>query len=168
MTYHLENQKLFDLQTACDIRERLRNSGKRVVLTNGCFDLLHAGHIFSITQAADYGDSLWIALNSDLSVKKIKRDKRPIFNEQVRAYMLSALEKVQGIFIFDGPNLANEILRFQPDVYVKSGDYSLSKLNQDELSSLQEVHADIRFVPFLEGFSTTNILQEIVKKISED
>lgn len=159
--FKLENSKLFDLKSACEAREQLRVSGKKVVLTNGCFDLLHAGHIYSIEQAAAYGDELWVALNSDVSVKKLKGDKRPIFDEQTRAYMLAALEKVCGIFIFSGTNLSKEILEFQPDVYVKSGDYTPSKLNPLEYKVLQDIHADIKFVPFLDGLSTTNIIQKI-------
>lgn len=160
----LNPTKLFDLESACKIRENLRNQNKKVVLTNGCFDLLHAGHIYSIHQAAAHGDSLWIALNSDTSVKKLKGDKRPIFDENIRAYILSALEDVDGIFLFKNSTLTNEILSFKPDVYVKSGDYTLESLNKSERSALQTIQAKIYFVPFLNGFSTTSI----IKKINND
>ncbi len=158
---NLLNTKLFDFKTACTIREQLRAEDKRVVLTNGCFDLLHAGHIYSLSQAATYGQSLWIALNSDTSIKALKGPNRPIFGEKIRAYMLSALEKVQGIFIFNEATLTKEILKFQPDIYVKSGDYTLSNLNPEERSALQLINADIRFVSFLDGFSATNIINKI-------
>lgn len=162
MTRLPNNPKLFDFQTACKIRASLRTNGQNVVLTNGCFDLLHAGHIYSLLKSAEYGDSLWIALNSDNSIKKLKGPGRPIFDEQTRAYMLSALEKVDGIFIFDTPTLEHEISQFQPDVYIKSGDYTVSKLNPIEYSALKSVQADIHFAPFLEGFSTTGIIRKIV------
>ncbi len=162
----LNSTKLFDLASACKIRENLRNQNKKVVLTNGCFDLLHAGHIYSIHQAAAYGDSLWIALNSDTSVKKLKGDKRPIFNEDIRAYILSALEDVNGIFLFKNSTLTNEILSFKPDVYVKSGDYTLESLNKSERSALQTIQAKIYFVPFLNGFSTTSIIKQITNNQS--
>lgn len=132
-----------------------------MVLTNGCFDLLHAGHVCSLENAAKQGDSLWVALNSDLSIRRLKGAFRPIFPEIVRAYILSALECVSGIFIFDGERLVREISLFKPDVYVKSGDYDLEKLDKMEFRALRDVRAEIKFVPFMEGLSTTAIISSI-------
>jgi rfaE bifunctional protein nucleotidyltransferase chain/domain len=156
-------RKLHSLREACEIRERLRGSGKRVVLTNGCFDLLHVGHVCSLENAAKHGDSLWVALNSDGSIKQLKGASRPIFSEINRAYVLSALECVSGIFIFGGKRLAGEISLFKPDVYVKSGDYNLESLNAVERSALDGVHAEIRFVPLVAGVSTTDIIASAKK-----
>lgn len=154
--------KLYSLEKACEIREQCRQKNQKIVLTNGCFDLLHAGHIYSLQQAAIFGN-LWVALNSDNSVKKLKGRTRPIFNEMIRAYMLSALEYVSGIFIFKDDHLSNEILSFKPDIYVKSGDYNLSKLNKNEIQALQEIKAEIHFIPFLNGFGTTSIINSLQK-----
>ena len=154
-------KKLFTIDRACVERERLRNIGKKVVLTNGCFDLLHVGHVSSLESARTFGDSLWIALNSDKSTKKLKGDSRPIFSEKERAYMLSALKVVDGIFIFGGDRLVDEILWFRPDIYVKSGDYTSDNLDPSEHKALISVEAEIKFVPFVSGFSRTSILKRI-------
>jgi rfaE bifunctional protein nucleotidyltransferase chain/domain len=166
----LKSSKLFEFSEACARRERLRHGGKVVALTNGCFDLLHAGHIFSLEAAKSLCDSLWVALNSDGSVRSLKSNQRsvalggierPFFGEAVRAYMLSALEFVDGIFIFEGTRLDGEITAFRPDVYVKSGDYTFEKLDITEIEALKSVGASIEIVPFLEGFSTTSIVGKI-------
>ncbi|MDR1255709.1 MAG: adenylyltransferase/cytidyltransferase family protein [Puniceicoccales bacterium] len=154
-------RKLHSFQEACALREQLRDAGKRVVLTNGCFDLLHFGHVHSLESAAKEGDSLWIALNSDGSIRRLKGNSRPIFSELNRAYILSALECVAGLFIFKDGHLASEILLFKPDIYVKSGDYDLEKLDKRELHALQSVHAEIKFMPFIEGVSTSFIISSI-------
>ena len=159
--YFLIPKKLFTIDRACVERERLRNIGKKVVLTNGCFDLLHVGHVSSLESARALGDSLWVALNSDKSIKKLKGDSRPIFSEKERAYMLSALEVIDGIFIFGGDRLADEIMRFRPNIYVKSGDYKLDNLDQREHEALVSVGAEVKFVPFVPGFSTTSTIRKI-------
>lgn len=146
---------------ACHKREETFNQKKKIVLTNGCFDLLHAGHIYSLEKASEFGDELWVALNSDSSVKSIKGNERPIFSENERAYMVSSLRFVSLVFIFNSTHLANEILALKPDAYVKSGDYSLETLNSDEKKSLNSVGAEIHFVPMLSGFSTTKIINNI-------
>lgn len=147
----------------CLQRERalIRESGKRLVLTNGCFDLLHAGHVYALEQAAQEGDVLWVGVNSDSSVRRLKGDKRPIYNESARLYMLNALQCVTGVFTFDGDNLAEEMDLIKPDVYVKSGDYSLEKINKDEYHVLIKSQTKIVFVPFLDGWSTTHTIAQI-------
>ena len=142
-------------------RMLVRNSGKKVVLTNGCFDLLHAGHIYSLEAAAQQGDVLWVGVNSDTSVRQLKGNNRPIYNEKARLYILNALQCVQGVFLFQGQDLAEEIKKIQPDIYVKAGDYTLEKLNVKERLALESCHAKILFMPFLEGWSTTNIIKKL-------
>jgi rfaE bifunctional protein nucleotidyltransferase chain/domain len=156
-------EKLLDFTAACEAREQLRASGKSVVLTNGCFDLLHVGHVFSLKNAKKFGDSLWVAMNSDGSVRALKGPKRPIFKERERAYVLSALEVVGGIFIFNGAELADEILKFRPDVYVKSADYCEKTLNPLEREALRCAGAEVKFVPFLGGVSTTSTIGKILQ-----
>ena len=154
-------KKWIPIDKLADYRARLKESGKTLVLTNGCFDLLHAGHIYALEQAASYGDVLWVGLNSDASVKCLKGSKRPIYTEQERLYILNALECVQGVFIFNGSDLAQEMDSIKPDVYVKSGDYSLDRLNPKERFVLEYCNAKIIFTPFLPGKSTTHTLESL-------
>ncbi len=157
-------QKLKTLEEACFERERLRNDNKTVVLTNGCFDLLHAGHVMALQQAKSLGDSLWVAINSDGSVRALKGSNRPVYTEIERAFLLSALTVVDGIFIFNNERLTNEILSFKPDIYVKSGDYTIKDLNLDERTALEKINAKIVFTPFLSGHSTTSTIKNILSK----
>ncbi len=150
---------------ACNLRIEKYLSKKSIVLTNGCFDLLHAGHVYSLQEASKLGDELWVALNSDESIRKIKGPSRPIYNQEHRAFMLKSLSCVSQVFFFDQPNLSMEIRKLKPDYYVKSGDYRFDTLNSEELDSLKEVKAKIFFVPFLEGISTTSTITGISKSI---
>jgi rfaE bifunctional protein nucleotidyltransferase chain/domain len=152
------NPKLFSPEDAVAIRNR--QSDRAVVLTNGCFDLLHAGHIFSLQQAAQFGE-LWVALNGDDSIRRLKGASRPFIGERERAYMLSALECVSGIFIFTDRHLAKELEIFHPDIYVKSSDYTLQTLNAEEVSVLEKMHTEIKFAQMLPGFSTTSLVKKI-------
>ncbi|MDR1303413.1 MAG: adenylyltransferase/cytidyltransferase family protein [Puniceicoccales bacterium] len=154
----LANPKLFPFEEAVQIRRKCKN--RDIVLTNGCFDLLHAGHVFSLQQAARFGE-LWVALNGDASIHRLKGPQRPVIGERERAYMLAALECVRGIFIFDGPRLARELEIFRPDIYVKSSDYTRETLDLEEYSALKKIDARIEFVPRLPNFSTSQIIKKI-------
>jgi rfaE bifunctional protein nucleotidyltransferase chain/domain len=158
---NLDNPKLFSLVGAVARRETLRVAGKRVVLTNGVFDLLHTGHLFYLQQARALGDALLIALNADASVRTLKGPTRPIQSEEQRAYALAALACVDGVFIFGTPRLDAEIRALRPDIYTKAGDYTLEKLDAGERGALQSVGAEIKFMPFLAGFSTTALIARI-------
>ena len=151
----------YSFEEICKIRLEREQQGKSIVLTNGCFDLVHAGHIYSLEKAAALGDELWVALNSDASIRKIKGINRPIYSQNERAYLLGALEAVNLTFFFDSTNLAQEIKRLRPDFYAKSGDYSLDSLNPEEHKALEEANTKICFVPFLEGFSTSRTVESI-------
>jgi rfaE bifunctional protein nucleotidyltransferase chain/domain len=158
----LPNPKLFSsLETAVAAREKLRASGKRVVLTNGVFDLLHAGHLYYLEKARGFGDALFIALNGDASVRELKGPLRPVQSEEHRAYALAATWFVDGIVVFQNKRLTAEILALKPDVYCKAGDYTLEKLDPDERRALEQVGAQIKFLPFLSGFSTTSLIAKI-------
>ncbi|MCX6954662.1 MAG: adenylyltransferase/cytidyltransferase family protein [Verrucomicrobia bacterium] len=158
---NLDNPKLFSLAGAVARREALRAAGKRVVLTNGVFDLLHTGHLYYLQQARALGDALFIALNADASVRALKGPTRPVQSEEQRAYALAALACVDAVFIFRTPRLDAEIRALRPDVYTKAGDYTLEKLDAGERTALQAVRAEIRFMSFLPGFSTTNLIAKI-------
>jgi rfaE bifunctional protein nucleotidyltransferase chain/domain len=158
---NIENPKLLTLDQAVVARARYRDAGKKLVLTNGVFDLLHTGHLYYLQQARSLGDALFIALNSDASVRALKGPTRPVMNEEQRAYALAALWFVDGIVIFRQERLVPEILALRPDVYCKAGDYTLEKLNPEERAALEQVGARIEFLPFLPGFSTTNLIAKI-------
>ena len=150
---------------AVEFREKIRAEGKRFVLTNGCFDLIHAGHVYSLNESRKLGDCLWVAINSDKSIAKLKGDHRPILSETDRAYMLNNLNSVSGVTIFNSLRLVNEINELKPDIYVKSGDYNLSNLDKEEHKALIGINAKIHFVPFLNGYSTSSIVEKIKREI---
>ncbi|MBL9212299.1 MAG: adenylyltransferase/cytidyltransferase family protein [Opitutaceae bacterium] len=150
-----------DLTTAVAWREARRREGRRVVLTNGVFDLLHTGHLYYLREARRLGDALIIALNADASVRVLKGPARPVQSEEQRAYALGALACVDAVVIFRAPRLTAEIQALRPDVYCKAGDYTLEKLNPEERGALEATGARIEFLPFLPGFSTTNLIARI-------
>ena len=112
------------LSDAVSFRKKVRESGKSFVLTNGCFDLLHCGHAYSLAEASKFGDYLWVAMNSDASIRKLKGAERPIVPEDQRAYLVASLSCVSGVTLFENERLTQEILALEPDVYVKSSDYT--------------------------------------------
>ncbi len=149
------------MEEACSKRDEIKKNGKTLVLTNGCFDLLHAGHVYSLSQASKLGDYLWVALNSDSSIKKIKGLERPIINEIDRSYMLKSLSFVQQIILFDSITLEREIEILKPDFYVKSSDYNLDSINLLEKAALSKTNTKIEFVDLLKGKSTTDLISRI-------
>lgn len=157
----LDNPKLYTLDGAVAWREGQRAAGRRVVLTNGVFDLLHTGHLYYLRQARMLGEALVIALNADASVRALKGPARPVQSEEHRAYALGALACVDGVVIFGTPRLTAEIRALRPDVYCKAGDYTLATLNPEERAALEACGARIEFLPFLPGFSTTQLIARI-------
>lgn len=157
----LPNTKLLTLQQSIEQRVALRQAGQTMVMTNGCFDLLHAGHIYYLQAAKQLGDQLWILINSDTSIRQLKGPNRPIESEAERAYCLAALSCIDRLIIFDTPRIIEEIKQLQPDIYTKAGDYTIETLDQGERAALEAVGATIKFLPFLEGFSTTQMIAKI-------
>ncbi len=156
------NPKLFrSLDDAIARRKILAEEGKKLVLTNGCFDLLHCGHIFYLREAAKLGDELWIGLNAAVSVRALKGNTRPVQGDLERAFTLAALEFVSGIFIFNTPRLYAEIRALNPDIYAKAGDYTIETLDPAERDALLACGTEIHFLPFLPGFSTTSLIKKI-------
>ena len=164
------NSKIYDssisLDKAVEIRNNTKIAGKTFALTNGCFDLLHSGHVFSLEQASKLADVLWVMLNSDSSVKNLKGNKRPIVKERDRAYLLNSLEFVSGVTIFNSPRLDQEILALSPDIYIKSGDYNKDTIERTELDALKKVRSKIEFVSFLPDKNTTSLIDEILLKFN--
>jgi rfaE bifunctional protein nucleotidyltransferase chain/domain len=154
-------QKIFTLPELLKQINRWRLMNKTISFTNGCFDILHEGHIFSLSQAAAEADFLIVGVNADASVKKIKGENRPINNEQPRAFLLASLVMVEAVVIFEEDTPLNLINAVLPDVLVKGGDYSI-----DEIVGAKEVIANggkVVINPILQGFSTTALLEKIHK-----
>jgi D-glycero-beta-D-manno-heptose 1-phosphate adenylyltransferase len=142
-------------------RAGMRASGKRLVVTNGCFDLLHLGHVTYLEAARNEGDALLVGLNSDESTRKLKGPGRPVNEEQDRAAVLAALESVDGVCIFSEQTATRFLSAAQPDVYVKGGDYTLDTLNQDERRLIEGAGGKIAILPVVPGRSTTELLKKI-------
>jgi len=142
-------------------RAALRASGKKLVVTNGCFDLLHLGHVTYLESARNQGDALLIGVNGDESVRQLKGPTRPLNNEADRAAVLAALQCVDAACIFGEKTATRFLAQVQPDVYVKGGDYTLETLNQDERRVVESNGGKIVIIPFVPGRSTTAILEKI-------
>ena len=149
------------LDEAAVRREALRREGRTLALTNGCFDLLHVGHLFLLEKASALADELWVAVNSDSSVRSLKGSSRPLQGERERVYALLCLEFVHGVLLFDGLRLDREIAALKPDAYAKGGDYSLETIDEKEKAALEKEGTAIHFVPFLDGFGTTDLIHRI-------
>ena len=151
----------YSIVKAHEARKAAMLNSKTFVLTNGCFDIMHAGHAYSLKKAAEYGDYLWVGLNSDSSIQKLKGAGRPIVSEINRAYLVASLRVVSGVFIFNKENLSEEIEILKPDAYVKSADYSLDSINSDEKRALSKVGSKINFVPLIQQLSSSSIITKI-------
>lgn len=139
----------------------LRKEHKTIVTTNGCFDILHVGHVRYLEQAKSYGDVLIVALNSDKSVKKIKGESRPINNENDRAEVLSALRSVDYVVLFEEESPIDLLLHIKPDVHTKGADYTIETL--PEAKGIMDAGGRIEFIPFVQGKSTTSVIEKMKK-----
>ena len=144
-------------------RSAMRASGKKLVVTNGCFDLLHLGHVTYLETARNQGDALLVGVNGDNAVRELKGPERPLNEESDRAAVLAALESVTGVCIFAERLATRFLAAAQPDIYVKGGDYTLDTLNQDERRIVEQAGGRIVIIPFVPGKSTTALLQKIAR-----
>ena len=142
-----------------DIVNKGHKEGKTYVVTNGCFDILHVGHVRYLKKTKSFADYLIVLLNSDSSVKAIKGDLRPINNELDRAEILSSLSCVDYVVLFDESSPANLLERIKPDVYTKGADYTLETLPEREVVLRNNIK--VEFIDFVQGKSTTNIINKI-------
>jgi D-beta-D-heptose 7-phosphate kinase/D-beta-D-heptose 1-phosphate adenosyltransferase len=143
-------------------RDQLRTAGKRLVFTNGVFDLMHVGHVRYLAHARELGDALVVAINSDRTVRELKGPDRPVFDQDERAEILAALRDVDYVVIFDDISPRSLIAKLLPDVLVKGGDYQV-----DEIHGREEVEAaggKVIPLPFVPGASTTSLLERMKKK----
>jgi D-glycero-beta-D-manno-heptose 1-phosphate adenylyltransferase len=153
--------KILDMDELAVRAGELRTSGKRLIATNGCFDLVHAGHIHYLQAARALGDVLAVGLNGDRSVRELKGSGRPINNERDRAEVLAALECVDLVTIFPQTRATHFISASVPAIYVKGGDYTSETLNAEERAALKKIGAQIRILPFEKGYSTSRLLERL-------
>ncbi|HSH39345.1 MAG TPA: adenylyltransferase/cytidyltransferase family protein [Chthoniobacterales bacterium] len=155
------NDKVLTLDALAAKARDLRTRGQKLVATNGCFDLLHVGHVRYLQAARRMGDALVVGVNGDASVRALKGESRPLNGEAERAEILAALAAVDFVTIFPQLRATEFLKRARPAVYVKGGDYTPETLDADERSALSEVGAEIRIIPFEAGYSTSSLIERI-------
>ena len=153
------NSKLYNIDALTTQVVRWKANGNKVVFTNGCFDILHRGHVEVLARTADLGDKLIIGLNSDQSIQKIKGKDRPIIDEQCRAILLAALSFVDAVVLFSEDTPLKLISDLLPNVLAKGGDYETKNIVGHEI--VQQNGGKVKLVPFLDGFSTTKIIDKL-------
>ena len=144
-----------------ELVEKLKKENKKIVFTNGCFDILHLGHVRYLKESAKYGDTLIVGINSDSSVRKLKGSTRPINNETDRAQLLCEADLADYAIIFNEDTPINLLVEIKPDIYTKGADYTLETL--PETKTVQSYGGKIEFIKFVEGKSTTNIIAKMAK-----
>ena len=152
---------LIDRKLIIETCKEIRQRGKKIVFTNGCFDIIHVGHVRYLTTAKSFGDVLIVGLNTDESVKKLKGEDRPINNEKDRAEVLLGFKAVDYVVLFGERTAENLISEIRPDIYVKGGDYTIDTLPEAKI--VQSYGGKIELVKFVDGHSTTNIIKQIAK-----
>jgi len=155
----MEDKKKLETQSIGDLRQRARD-GEKIVFTNGCFDILHIGHIRLLDYSRALGDCLVVGLNSDASIKRLKGIGRPIVGQEDRQEMLLAIKAVDYVFIFDDDTPYNLIAQIAPDVLVKGGDWPLDKIVGSDIVLAKG--GDVISFPFVPGRSTTRLIETIV------
>lgn len=155
--------KIVSAEELAAISENLRTAGKKLAATNGCFDLLHVGHVRYLEAARALGDALVVGINGDASVKALKGKDRPFNNERDRAEIIAALDSVDYVTIFPEERAVRFLEKARPAIYVKGGDYRPETLNSEERAVLEELGAQIRILPFQTGYSTTALIDRLKK-----
>jgi D-beta-D-heptose 7-phosphate kinase/D-beta-D-heptose 1-phosphate adenosyltransferase len=158
--------KVISLKKIVKIRKELKKEGKKVVFTNGCFDILHKGHVYLLKRAKKLGDILIVGLNSDSSVKRIKGEKRPIFSVRDRAFVLSSIDVVDYIVIFNEDTPLKVIKAIEPDVLVKGADWDKKSIVGREI--VESLGGRVVRIPVLKGFSTTSVIEKLLRLSSKN
>ncbi len=153
--------KILEASALAEISAQLHQANRRLVVTNGCFDLLHVGHVRYLETARALGDALAVGVNGDTSVQALKGEGRPLNREQDRAEVLAGLAAVDYVVIFPEVRATEFLRQVRPAVYVKGGDYKPETLDADERAALQEVGAEIKIIPFEAGYSTTSLIERL-------
>ena len=157
---------ILDILELSSIVNTLKQDGKRIVFTNGCFDIIHVGHVRYLKEARELGDVLVVGLNSDISVRTIKGNNRPIVPQGERAEVLSSLKYVDYVVIFGEPDPYNTIAAIEPDVLVKGGDWGIDKIIGRDI--VESYGGKVCTIPFIEGASSSGIIEDILTKYSPD
>ena len=157
---------ILDILDLSSIVNTLKQDGKRIVFTNGCFDIIHVGHVRYLKEARELGDVLVVGLNSDISVRTIKGNNRPIVPQGERAEVLSSLKYVDYVVIFGEPDPYNTIAAIKPDVLVKGGDWGIDKIIGRDI--VESYGGKVCTIPFIEGASSSGIIEDILTKYSPD
>lgn len=157
---------IIDRKDAAQFCDELRRQGKQIVFTNGCFDIIHAGHVRYLTTAKNFGDVLIVGLNTDESVRKLKGASRPINTQEDRAEVLSGLKAVDYVIFFGEATAENLIAEVKPNVYVKGGDYTLETLPEAKI--IQSYGGRVELVNLVVGRSTTNIVEKILAGLKHE
>ena len=155
----MNTEKLKSPLELAQIRDAMDATGQRLVFTNGCFDLLHVGHVRYLKAAWELGDSLVVAVNGDASVRTLKGEGRPITTEADRAEVLAALECVDYVTVFSEVRVTSVLEIIRPHIYAKGGDYTVDSLDPGERALLEAIGAEIVILPHVAGRSTTKIIQ---------
>jgi rfaE bifunctional protein nucleotidyltransferase chain/domain len=156
-------EKIIPWEKLSEWRQAIRARGQKLVVTNGCFDLLHLGHVSYLETGRNLGDLLLVGLNSDRSVKELKGQARPLNGEGDRAAVLAALASVDGVCIFNEKTAARFLSVVKPDVYLKGGDYTLETINPEERRLVEEGGGKVIIIPIIPGKSTTELLKKIAQ-----
>ena len=156
--------KIINASELAQRAQRLRQSGKKLVMTNGCFDLIHVGHVRYLEAARALGDALAVGVNGDQSVRELKGAKRPINSEHDRAEVLAALESVDFVTIFPELRVTRLLEAVRPAIYAKGGDYTAETLNAEEKNALEKIGADVRILPLEKGYSTSELLKNLEER----
>jgi rfaE bifunctional protein nucleotidyltransferase chain/domain len=154
-------EKLVAWSTLAEWRAGTRKRGLKLVVTNGCFDLLHLGHVTYLQNARNRGDALLVGVNGDEAVRQLKGPGRPLNEEHDRAAVIAALQSVDAVCIFADRTATAFLSVAQPDIYVKGGDYTLETINQEERRVVENSGGKIVLIPFVPGKSTTGLLEKL-------
>ena len=157
--------KIISVAELREIQKHYKKIGKTMAATSGCFDLLHAGHIMYLREAAAYGDCLAVFLNNDQSVRKLKGNKRPIVPQEDRAYLLAGLEMVDYVCLFGEETPCAVLREVQPDFFIKGGDYQ--NVHIPEIDTIHTYGGHVEYVHLAEGHSTTDIIQKIMGRYKQ-
>ena len=161
------NQKIVTADEARAIAKEMSERGRKLVFTNGCFDLLHVGHVRYLAAARALGDALLVAINGDESVSALKGEGRPLNGESDRAEVIAALASVDYVVVFPEVRATALLEKVRPAIYVKGGDYTAESLHSEERSALESMGTEIRIVPFEPGHSTSRLLEKMTKLARE-
>ena len=160
----MSREKIVSLEKLPQRVKKLRGAGKKIVATNGCFDLLHVGHVRYLNSARELGDALIVGINGDESVRALKGSARPVNNQNDRAEIVAALESVDLVTIFPEARATRFLELVAPDIYVKGGDYKSETLDSEERAVLKKIGAKVDILPLQSGYSTSELLARLTEK----